>query len=460
MRFRWHGALVILVIASLGMMRAAHADFHLLKSMVSPGDVIAGHAKFEQDCSLCHKRFSKSGQDQLCMACHAHEDIAADVRLGRGFHGRNRNKPCKACHTEHKGRKAKIVQLDPGHFDHRMTDFPLRGKHAVPRRKCAACHKPGHKFRDAPQRCVGCHRSDDRHHGSLGDACEQCHSDRGWKIVHFDHAKTDFPLRGAHARVRCRSCHKRNMAEKKLPTLCYGCHRSDDRHHGTLGKDCDRCHTERTWKVLSFDHNRTRFPLLGAHGLLRCKTCHLTNLRRLKPPMSCAGCHMADDVHKGQEGKQCGDCHNEKTWKHALFDHGLTRFPLLGRHAHLKCKACHRSARFKDASIRCVSCHRKDDDHKRRLGPDCGLCHDARSWKRWSFDHNRQTSFVLDGAHRNLICISCHKRPTSGRPTLPGTCNDCHAKDDVHQGEFGTYCERCHVTSRFSTIRNLPSLAP
>ncbi len=48
------------------------------------------------------------------------------LRTHRGYHGRMANAgagECRACHTEHKGRTADIVQLDRAHFDHQLTDF-------------------------------------------------------------------------------------------------------------------------------------------------------------------------------------------------------------------------------------------------------------------------------------------------------------------------------------------------
>jgi hypothetical protein len=32
-------------------------------------------------------------------------------------------------------------------------------------------------------------------------------------------------------------------------------------------------------------------------------------------------------------------------------------------------------------------------------------------------------------------------------------CVSCHVKDDVHNGEFGTQCERCHVTANWKKVR-------
>ena len=60
----------------------------------------------------------------------------------------------------------------------------------------------------------------------------------------------------------------------------------------------------------------------------------------------------------------------------------------------VECKDCHKSPRFKDAKIACVSCHLKDDVHKKTLGPACEQCHNARNWKAWDFDHDKRTKYA------------------------------------------------------------------
>jgi len=62
-----------------------------------------------------------------------HKPIAADLKQHQGYHGRMTNSgigECRACHTEHKGREADIVQLSRAQFDHRLTDFALEEAHA------------------------------------------------------------------------------------------------------------------------------------------------------------------------------------------------------------------------------------------------------------------------------------------------------------------------------------------
>ena len=158
-------------------------------------------------------------------------------------------------------------------------------------------------------------------------------------------------------------------------------------------------------------------------------------------------------MHEGQQGKKCESCHDDDTWKKARFDHARTRFPLLGGHLVVACDKCHATQRYKDAKSECIACHDRDDVHKRRLGTRCETCHNARTWKSWDFNHDRQTKFRLDGAHRKLDCLACHRQPVQTKATLPTSCVSCHATDDVHDGGFGKQCEKCHVTSSFKRIK-------
>ncbi|MDH4175848.1 MAG: cytochrome C, partial [Betaproteobacteria bacterium] len=73
-----------------------------LESVLSPGPVIKGHAKVENECSKCHVRFNRDAQDGRCLDCH--KETAADVRAHVGLHGRQKPQPCRECHTDHRGR--------------------------------------------------------------------------------------------------------------------------------------------------------------------------------------------------------------------------------------------------------------------------------------------------------------------------------------------------------------------
>jgi hypothetical protein len=419
-----------------------------IESVLAPGKLIQGHAKTEDNCSACHVKFDRAAQDGKCQECH--KEVATDIRNGAGYHGRLKPQACRSCHTDHKGRDAKIVALDEKKFDHTLTDFALRGKHQ--KTECAKCHVPDKKYREAALECNACHKKDDVHKGGLGPKCADCHNEESWKDIKFDHGKTRFALTGKHADTKCIDCHKNNKYKDTVRT-CIGCHKKDDDgakgHKGQYGEKCDTCHGTKAWKPSSFDHDKdTKYSLLGKHKTTPCKDCHTGHLYKDKLSQECYACHKKDDKHKGSLGKECGECHTERGWKErSKFDHDKTDFPLLGKHAKVECKDCHKSTNFKEAPKECIGCHRKDDKHEKTLGEKCGDCHTERDWKttQGRFDHDR-TKFKLRNAHASpdkIKCSACHKDLKSFRKT-PLDCYSCHKKDDKHEGQQGQACEKCH----------------
>jgi hypothetical protein len=579
-------AFLVLLVLGFGAAQASEAELALM-----PGEVIKGHAKYEANCKECHTRFDKDAQKGLCKNCH--KEVKVDVDDKKGFHGTLEEKECNVCHTDHKGRDAKIVIFDEGKFKHDKTDFPLKGAHDKKEKvKCQDCHDTKKKYREAPLECNGCHRKDDKHKGSLGSGCEKCHTENNWKEWKFDHSKTKFLLTGKHADVKCNKCHLEAPASyKDAQTTCYGCHKKDDKHKGLYGKKCETCHVDKSWKTIEFDHDKetkyklkgehiktkctachleplyqnkktpdtcfachkkvdvhkgalgekcetchneeewkttkfdhdkTKYPLLGKHVTTKCEACHLPNMKE-KLAMTCIGCHKIDDkhkdgfgakceschrekdwktlkfdhtkdtkyplvdkhikvkctdchtekiatqklshecvachkkddVHKEKLGKKCQSCHDIKDWKKAHIDHARSRFPLMGAHIIVDCKKCHTTQLYRDAPLDCFSCHKKDDEktHKMRMGKKCETCHNARAWSAWDYNHDKLTKFKLDGGHKKPGCYACHKQVVvDGKFVVERTCGGCHDKDDKHQGEFGPLCERCHTTSKWSTL--------
>jgi hypothetical protein len=261
-------------------------------------------------------------------------------------------------------------------------------------------------------------------------------------------------LIGKHAATKCEGCHGSGNAIKKPPRTCIGCHAQDDSHKGKNGSDCAQCHNSKDWKITSFDHDTmTRFALKGAHKTVACEACHKQPTHVVMPPSTCVGCHKDDDPHAGNLGTDCASCHGVSSWKEGvMFDHALTRFPLVGKHATVACTACHADRGYRSKGITCQSCHR-DDHHLGTLGSSspCSKCHSVTGWKSWRFDHDVETSFVLTGRHKGLICSACHKKGIEPADTAT-ECVSCHQKNDIHRGNFGTNCARCHVTTSFSEI--------
>jgi len=443
--------LVFLFLILLG----SGASWAQVESVLMPGEVIAGHAKLESKCTECHIPFDRDAQNRLCADCH--KEVKADFQNHKGYHGRQDEKECRVCHTDHKGRQAKIVILDTGKFDHSKTDFPLQGAHQKQDKvKCKDCHEAKKKYSAAPSACNACHRKDDKHKGTLGTDCANCHVDRNWKEAKFDHSKTKFALTGKHVEVACKKCHIDPSRYKEASQECVSCHRKDDKHKGQYGKKCEDCHNDRDWKKIDFDHDlKTNFNLLGKHSSVKCLSCHKRPLYKEKTPTTCIACHRKEDVHKGGLGEKCATCHNEEKWKTARFNHDKdTKYPLLGKHFTTKCEACHKpemKAKKEKLALTCIGCHKGDDRHKGDYGTKCESCHQEKDWKTIHFNHDKDTKYLLLGKHITTKCEACHTPGLRNKIAL--TCGSCHKRDDKHKGEFGAKCETCHKEKDWKTIR-------
>jgi len=202
--------------------------------------------------------------------------------------------------------------------------------------------------------------------------CERCHVETDWWLIHdpdddtFDHTETGFPLNGAHATVDCEGCHRSGL--QSLSGSCQACHQ--DPHAGFNTVSCEECHNERHWEVprnFAF-HERTRFPLTGAHASIECEACH--RQRRGEPaptiPTECTSCHAqqlraAQPDHLAAGFIVCGNCHSTLTFKGATYVHNS--YVLAGRHAQVSCAQCHTGnvfAGLAQSGDRCLDCHQDD----------------------------------------------------------------------------------------------------
>ena len=519
----WRRKILVGVTMTIAVLTFSNSSAQDVETVLMPGEVIAGHADLESECTSCHVMFDKSGQRQRCMACH--EDVAADINSTVGYHGLHpeaSNDQCSSCHTDHAGRDAEIVILDEDTFDHALTDFETVGAHLEA--ECADCHKDDEKHREAPSDCVACHKDDTPHEETMGDDCASCHESTEWANAKFDHDTTDYPLLGKHQETACLDCHE-DATFLDAPTTCFGCHESDDAHDGRSGNKCETCHNPTDWHDSSFDHSRdTDFPLegthaenacgdchsenpfedemnmacvschleddahdkhrgdqcdtchtstewekpffehdihtdyklLGGHREVACNDCHIEPIFEVELMTSCDSCHLDDDPHESVLGAQCESCHTEVNWQDPVFfDHDLTRFPLLGMHKEKECEDCHATQAFANEEVGCVSCHREDDTHHGNFQDRCEDCHNPVGWDMWTFDHDAQTEFPLEGAHINVACDDCHRMSLDKIKAIDGSCRNCHRANDVHDGEFGSDCGRCHTAETFREVRSL-----
>jgi hypothetical protein len=458
-----------------------------------------------RDCLGCHKDQHQSQLGTDCLRCHNmdgfkpvtgfnHESSAFPLK-GRHqtvacqkCHGPNATREtaqykglphngCQDCHNDpHRGafqevqfRGACETCHNPGgwksnrpgsEFDHRLTKFPLEGKHTAA--VCSACHKSTDFHRPVPhERCRDCH--EDPHKGQFanraaGNDCSSCHAPTGFKPTRFEretHRLSAFPLEGKHAAVDCAKCHKPEGKATVYRTgklACSACH--EDRHGGQFASaphsnQCNQCHTTAGFKPPSFTverHAQTQFALTGRHASVACEKCHAPlqgseTVRRYRfEQRSCNSCHT--DPHGTKLA--CETCHTPEQWKATRpFDHPTATLRIEGAHGTAKCVQCHQPAaelkppRFSETPTRCAGCHQSKDAHGGQFlaaarTEDCSQCHVPVRWRGDDFDHDK-TQFVLSRVHRGLDCAKCHKdrREVAGKLVrmyrdTPRECVQCH----------------------------------
>ena len=478
-----------------------------------------------------------------CQKCHDRRQVAdAAVRAmlekqpsRRTFLGAPEMAACASCHfDEHRGqvgnecRKCHTEQQwkPPQGFDHAKTGYPLLGRHQ--RVACDKCHPKAedvveHAGLQPKQRtfmrmkplphgsCLDCHK--DPHQGRFGDTCTRCHTEADWKALvagstqsRAFHDRTKFKLEGAHAAVKCPTCHGPFPGEKAvfkgLPfEQCTDCH--VDAHEGQMRARaservrCETCHGLATFEAPRYgpeEHQKTRYPLEGAHRTVACASCHPADprlaerfpraareeLQRRGRPVQvslavfrmsgdltrCETCHA--DPHGGQFDKRAGArgclaCHEVASFARTRFDHDKdTKFPLEGKHARASCASCHPSrpgprgavqVKYAGVETTCAGCHA--DAHAAQFAAtprdptDCGRCHTAADWKKpLRFQHEPPfTDWRITGKHQKVECKGCHAsvKLASAAPVAtlvrykgtPRDCQGCHA--DFHKGAFRGY---------------------
>lgn len=328
---------------------------------------------------------------------------------------------------------------------------------------CLQCHSKGRQV--AAEKCLACHKPVAQRiaakkgvHRNVAGDCVSCHVEHAGpdaELRPFDQAKFDhgrdagFPLDGLHAPLgsKCASCHK-SRSFLNAPSTCAACHA--DPHAGSLGAQCASCHSTAVKfaaAIKSFDHSRAAFPLAGAHTRVACESCHRNKQYKGMAFKTCSSCHT--DPHQSKLGPVCTSCHTEAGWRTTKVDHARTAFPLRAKHAAVDCAKCHlkSAALVKPRFDTCAACHA--DPHRGTFKQDCGACHTESGFQKAPFDH-ATTAFVLTDKHLGLSCVACHK---TSRPAandfrgLRATCVACHT--DVHRGELGLSCEKCHTAKTF-----------
>jgi len=225
----------------------------------------------------------------------------------------------------------------------------------------------------------------------------------------------------------------------------------------------------------------------------KCTQCH-----QLRTPGAdrsrCLQCHESLGRRiEGEEGyhgrlpeTDCGTCHKEHLGEDfALirmdpdtFPHSSTGYVLEEAHLQVECRSCHTTDLVFDTELRkelsengglartymgldrqCRSCHEPDGPHRNQFAErDCGTCHMEVEWENVpAFDHD-QSSYTLEGRHRELECGGCHVVEQPGGeseliryvPVKASDCVSCH--QDPHEGRMRGSCSECHATVGWNRV--------
>jgi hypothetical protein len=387
-------------------------------------------------CMGCHQHenvHKKQYPNERCLECHKMAGVrTTSTRAITEFHGPTTRFPlteghkgvaCERCHPGNVfektplqcGPKCHPDELHKGTlgnecldchtggrwearlFDHdTKTNWPLVGNHKDV--LCEACH-PRRDFaanRDKGRTCYNCHKKDDAHDGALGPRCERCHSPTGKVFFeHNDPKVSDWPLEGQHVQVACAACHK-SIHFRPTSRDCGGCHPEPPIHKGQLGTLCGVCHDVKDWKNIRTGHEVPSPRFGGAHDKIACVQCHPGGRLLAGTAELCITCHRNDDIHHNALGPRCGECHTQRTFAAAHFEHNRVGCELIGVHRLLPCVDCHKGGNFVALAPECPACHRAEQIRAQSISMTpagmqqgvishaglntCSNCHNANSF--------------------------------------------------------------------------------
>lgn len=176
-----------------------------------PGHLRETHEQ-SATCKTCHQPW-KGVSDSACRQCHFFDNVS-QLRPGIRFH--EAEHLCLECHTEHRGRKGQISDMD-----HTLLNPDLI---------CSQCHF-------------------DPHSGLFGPDCRECHGITTWNIEGFQHPSKE--------RRQCQRCHKAPQShqaagfKKRIMQMHEKVFPGED---AIIIKDCWRCHITHDWRHLLMVH--------------------------------------------------------------------------------------------------------------------------------------------------------------------------------------------------------------
>lgn len=205
-------------------------------------------------------------------------------------------------------------------------------------------------------------------------------------------------------------------------------------NHAMFEMECNHCHapihciTDTKCQDCHMDVARQRAEAVGLHSLFpgteKCQTCHVEHRGR---EAVISQVLLRNINHQALSG-----------FSLALHE---TRFDGTA----MICEDCHTQGRFAADEVSCVSCHESANEelmaeHSAKHGENCLVCHNGTS-AIVEFVHDEV--YLLEGAHLTLGCVDCHEGELFAGTTK--TCESCHKEPEMHAGQFGLDCARCHT---------------
>ncbi|MGE3767066.1 MAG: hypothetical protein AB7L94_32735 [Kofleriaceae bacterium] len=381
----------------------------------SPGPLIASHANLA--CTECHLDSSPLLAAGSCVRCH--DATVAPPAGGRGLHAQPavRDQACIDCHKDHRGPRFDTRWSafgGPARFDHALTGMKLERGHRV---ACARCHpaatvasrspsqaaSPSHdasssQTASSSQDASSSQTASSSHDASSSQTASSSHDASSSQTTSSSSTQDASSSQTASSSQRTSASSTARSPYAGASRACVSCHAPP--HAGTpyATLACESCHpTADTWTAIAFDHDEnTRWTIGASHTKLACATCHTPSLGARPPARACASCHASRDPHAGRFAKiACETCHAPSmsfvpgqappAWKPNAFDHRKgTGWALVGTHAEVTCRACHR-APGSDVFVPLGK------------GTDCAGCHEHRN--------------VHDRKYTNGQCLRCHFYP-------------------------------------------------
>ncbi len=329
---------------------------------------------------------------------------------------------CADCHRSD--------QWSPSTFVHDVEShgFLIDGAHLGI--GCNSCHsswEPPAEVRTCSS--ASCHQdnfstSTNPPHETMGFSqnCVDCHSTTAWTPSQFVHDEqtTGYALTGSHETVECQSCHNPWQIEPQVRTCAASsCHQdnfstSTNPPHETMGfsQNCADCHTTNAWAPSQFVHDEqtTGYPLVGAHMVVECQSCH-NPWQIVTPIRTCAdgSCHLPDynsatDPNHASASYPltCETCHSMTAWEPSTFDHDGQNFPIY-------------SGQHRNEWNDCSQCHIDPNDYQSFTCFGAG-CHNVASMNN---EH-------CEGAN----CESCNGNTYPQSGVTPEDCFTCHPTGD------------------------------